>query len=439
MGVSVPVRSAPVLTRVSPVLPAPPVRLRAVLLVGLFAWGVVSLYPRLQAAFQLHDATTGIADYALCMVGPTGPALVRDRAPEFPRLVRRRLLAAVGSERPFAKCGKIAGKVSGRVEVERAHAALASDFREYGGTALSLSALEVPVGALSALAEKAWPFARGGYTKLIKPSLGASEAAHLPAPARPLLGKGLPARAGLYRNVWQEGKGTAVAIGMGSDLSLHVSSDRGVNFRSLGRTDALLERHAERCQSQDGSKIYRLTPREDGSAQLVVFSRQSDEAAPDGSRAADASSELSSLAERTLAIACDERSLMALSFDQKSLRLRACPFGGRCGELPLPSLLREAPADVLVDVAKIKGVTVVSAAVRSTVRVVSSRDEGRTFTPPIVAFDAGEYPDLATGRRPPSKLLALDDRLLLFGGGLRPSEAYPLLASDDQGVSFRTP
>jgi hypothetical protein len=73
------------------------------------------------------------------------------------------------------------------------------------------------------------------------------------------------------------------------------------------------------------------------------------------------------------------------------------------------------------------------------VRVVSSRDEGRSFTPPIVAFDAAEYPELGAARRPPSRLLALGERLLLFGGALKASDGYLLLVSDDQGVSFRAP
>ena len=61
------------------------------------------------------------------------------------------------------------------------------------------------------------------------------------------------------------------------------------------------------------------------------------------------------------------------------------------------------------------------------------------FTPAVVAFDAAEYPELGLGRRPPTRLLALGERLLLFGSAVKGNDAYPLLASDDQGVSFRTP
>ena len=51
-------------------------------------------------------------------------------------------------------------------------------------------------------------------------SLGAVEAAHVPAPARPALGKGLSARATIYRNVWREGTGYGLALGAGSDAAI---------------------------------------------------------------------------------------------------------------------------------------------------------------------------------------------------------------------------
>jgi len=415
------------------------VRLRTLLLLGLLAWGLSSVYPRLQAAFRLHDATVAIADYALCMVGPTGPASIRDRPSDFERLVRRRLVAAGPGERPFAKCGKAAAKVTGKVEVERNHALPAGDFREHGHGTRPLSELGVSVAPLADLAELAWPFARGGYTKLIKPSLGALEAPHQPAPARPGLGKGLPARGDLYRSVWKEGSGFAVAMGFGSELSLHATSDRGISFKSLGRREALIEAHAERCASPDGAQIYRLAPREDGAAQLVFFSSGETASSTAEERQGSTSSELSPMAERVLAVACDERSLVSLSVDRERFRLRGCPFGGRCAELPVPALVLEAGPGTAVDLAKLKGVIVVSVAAPAIVRVVSSRDEGRTFTPPIVAFNAAEYPDLVEGRRTPTRLLALGERLLLYAGAAKSTEAYPLLASDDQGVSFRTP
>jgi hypothetical protein len=238
----------------------------------------------------------------------------------------------------------------------------------------------------------------------------------------------LPARGGVYRNVWREGSGYGVALGAGSDTALYTTSDRGLTFRPLPHHGDVFETHAERCASQDGRKVYRLSPREDGGAQQVLFSLETGTAVL---------SDLAPINERILGSGCDERALVALTADRERLHLRGCPFGGRCGELPLPPLLTGAPATA-VDIAKVKGIIVLSVASEGVVRVVSSRDEGKTFTPPIVACDIAEYPELGL-RRPPARLLGLGERLLLYAGGSKSTDTYPILVSDDQGVSFRTP
>jgi hypothetical protein len=414
---------------VVPAAPAPPLRLRFVLILALVAVGLWSGYPRMQSAFRLHDATVATADYGLCMVGPTGPTLIRDRDSDFQHLVRRRLIASAPSDRPFHRCAKLALSVTGSIDAERLHNLTAAEFREYSGRGNALADLGVSAAPLAKLFSDAWPFARGGYTQLMKPSLGAVEAAHVPPPPRPTLGRGLPAKSGIYRNVWPEGNGFGLALGAGSDTALYSTSDRGVTFRALARRGDVFEQHAERCASLDGRRIYRLTPREDGGAQQVLFSLEGGE---------PQTSELSPINERLLGTACDERSLVVLTADRERLHLRLCPFGGRCGELPLPTSILAAPPSG-VDVAKLKGTVVLSSAQDGVVRVVSSRDEGRSFTPPVVAFDAAEYPELQLARRAPARLISLGERLLLFSGAVKGSDSYPLLASDDQGVSFRTP
>jgi hypothetical protein len=411
-------------------LPLPPFRLRLLLLIGLGAWLLAQSYPRLQAAFALHDLATSLANYALCMAGPTGPSALRDRPIELERLIRRRLIAASGSEQPFAPCAKLARAITGSVESERAHQQSASEFREYGGTALSLPALAVSAAPLKALAARAWPFAQGGYVKLIKPSLGAVEAPHLPAPARPALGSGLPPKAAAYRNVWHEAGEFGLALGAGSELMLYGTRDGGKTFVPLSRRQELIERHAERCQARGASRSYRISPHEDGRLQQALFIDE---------LGRTSLGTLAPISERVLASGCDARSLIVLTRDPERLRLRACPFAGRCGELALPPLIARALPDTEVDLAKVKGVVVLSAARAGVVRVVSSRDDGRSFTPPVVAFDAAEYPELASARPPPARLLSLGDRLLLYAGSERASDAYPVLVSDDQGVSFRAP
>ena len=423
-------RSAEPARPAKPAAPAaPPVRLRFVLLVAGLAALVWSGYPRMRAAFRLHDVTVATADYGLCMVGPTGPTLIRDRDSDFQRLVRRRLIASAPGDRPFQRCAKLARTITERAEAERLHGLTAAEFREYAGRGIALSELGVSAAPLAQLFEDAWPFARGGYTQLIKPSLGAAEAAHVPPPARPALGRGLPARSGVYRNAWREGNGYGVALGFGSESALFVTADRGLTFRPLARRGEPADTRSERCTSADGRRQYHLAPREDGSFEQVLFSLEGGEPSV---------SDLSPMTERVLGAACDERSLVALTAERERLRLRSCPFAGRCGELALPPLL-QAAAPGSVDVAKLKGTLVLSLAQDGVVRVLSSRDEGKTFTPAVVAFDAAEYPELGLARRVPTRLLALGERLLLFGAAAKPADGYPVLASDDQGVSFRTP
>ena len=71
---------------------------------------------------------------------------------------------------------------------------------------------------------------------------------------------------------------------------------------------------------------------------------------------------MSPMTERVLGTSCDERSLVALTVDRERLHLRLCPFGGRCGEVPLPAIA-DCVLAALPDVA-IKGTVVLSQAQR---------------------------------------------------------------------------
>jgi hypothetical protein len=142
------------------------------------------------------------------------------------------------------------------------------------------------------------------------------------------------------------------------------------------------------------------------------------------------------------ALACDERALVALVRAQnaKSSELYACPFGGRCGLFSgprndaLPGLY-----DQTLDLARVHGTTVLAVSTKDTVRVSSSRDEGRTWTPFYVAFDVAEHPEVRADVRVPSRLLTIDARLFLYGAANRATQSYSVLISDDHGASFRTP
>jgi len=119
---------------------------------------------------------------------------------------------------------------------------------------------------------------------------------------------------------------------------------------------------------------------------------------------------------------------------------RICRFRAACVELRLPPLAPGlATPHYPLDLARVDGAIVLAVAAHGLVRVASSRDDGRSWTPYTVAFDRGEYPELAYRMRAPDHLLAMGSRLLLYGGAHREGQSYLVLASDNAGASWRTP
>lgn len=421
-------------------LPRPPIRIRTLLALGLLAGLAWAAYPRATAAWKLHSAASTLANYALCMVGPTGPALLRDNPGEFRVLVRRRLVSSPANERPFAECAKAAGELTGSVEIERAHRATAWSFVEYGGPAadrarhgsrgqLSIDGLRVTTRPVAELAERAWPFARGGWTRLVKPSMGAREAVHPVELPRPAIGRGLPAWRSHYRALAALDGGHLLAVGKGANLSAYRTRDGGVSW-----TPAPLRGAAEvgeRCPA--GERAYTFNLNGDGRLTMVTS------AGPDGPPSSTplAGSELA-----VVASACDADALVAAVKTERGrdANLLVCPYRQRCRALPLP---RFAGVGALprfpLDVARVEGTTVLSVVMHSVVRVASTRDDGRSWTPWTVAFDAAAHPDLHVHVKLPGRLLVLGKRVLLYGGGKTPSETYPLLVSEDLGASWRAP
>jgi hypothetical protein len=73
------------------------------------------------------------------------------------------------------------------------------------------------------------------------------------------------------------------------------------------------------------------------------------------------------------------------------------------------------------------------------VRTVSSRDDGVSWTPFIVAFDREAHSELRVHVSEPTRLLSVGKRVLLYGGAPKPTMTYPVLVSDDLGASWRRP
>jgi len=410
--------------------PRPPIRIRSVLALGLVAWCLFSLVPRALAGYRVHTLATSVADYAVCMAGPTGPALFRDNPAEFARLVHRRIVAAGSNERPFEKCAKHALAITGSAEVARKHALNAASFSDFGLNGIeSTLGLSVTSEPLVSAAHSAWPFVRG-YTALVKPSLGAFEAIHPVGLPRPGVGRGIPGWRGVYRSVKRTPDALWLAFGKGAHLSLLKSTDNGLTWRS-GALAASSD-FAERCTTGDG-RAYEVATSADHDV-LEVNSIEQDGTAH--------ATQLAPESSTVYALACDERALVLLVRAQgsKLSELYNCSFAGRCAVMPGPRP-EAAPGlyEQTLDIARVHGTTVLAVTNRDIVRVTSSRDEGRTWTPFYVAFDVSEHPEVRADVRTPSRLLTVDNRVFLYGGANRSTQSYSVLVSDDHGASFRTP
>jgi hypothetical protein len=413
----------------------PPVRIRTLLLLAALAVIGFKVYPRAQAAWQLHGLASALADYSLCMVGPTGPSLIRDNPGDFSRLVRRRLVSAASEEQPFAACAGLARELTGSEQVAAAHAVSAGRFREYEPGAAptrdqpSLAELAVTSEPLAEMSRRAFPFVRGGYARLVKASLSAHEAVHPIAPAKPALGSGLPSWRAHYRAVHKTQAGFVMAQGQGANLALYETRDAGVSWRRVAPRHEASD-FTERCPIDDDGRSFTFSLSDDGRSTIV------NSLGPDGAPYATV---LAPSDRALIGSACDADGLaVALtSAAGGSAGLWLCPFRRSCAPMRLPDAGGRALA--ISDVARIDGTTVIATLSGSIVRVASSRDAGRSWTPLSVAYDADEDPAGAMGLPPPGRLLALDDRLVLYGGAERSNQAYLLLLSDDSGASWRTP
>jgi len=411
----------------APELPLPPIRLRFVLVLALCGAAVAWLYPRLDAAWKVHGLATALADYGACMVGPTGPALLRDhQLAEFKTLTRRRLVTASAGDAPFERCAPLARALTDDARIEQAHRAAAYTFAEFGATTRAphgIGELAVTPEPLVTQARRAWPLVRG-YAALVKTSLGVKEAPHPVSPPIPALGRGLTPAHAYYRVARALPDGVIFARGAGANLEVFRSTDGGASFKAASL--ALAADFAERCPAGDGRAF---VLRNDGDTTSVM----SVAAAGETTRAALAKS-----GESVLAVACDERALVAAVRPEHATRaaLVQCVFGGPCAALPAPSLGRaELGLDFPLDLARVAGTTVLALKMGVVVRVTSSRDGGASWTPLSVAYDGGEHP--LSALRMPTELMTLGRRVILHGSALRANETYGLLFSDDQGASFR--
>jgi hypothetical protein len=391
---------------------------------SVLAW----LTPRVRAAWQTHELGSAFGDYAVCMAGPSGAQLLRDDLAAFRRLVRRRVVSAAASETPFARCAASAKKITGSDPVERVHRLAAGHFAEHGTAAratVNLDQLQLGLEPLRVSVRESWPFVRGNYTALIKPSLSAREAVHPVAPPDPGVGRGLPPTTGLVKTAYRAREAQFVALGLGDTRAVFQSFDGGASFRSVLDSAGAV---ARRCSGRDPARGFEFSTAADGSLLVTAVAA---EAEPRTSLGVPGE-------HRLLAAACDDQALVLAARREgvERTEFAVCRGERRCEPLALPQMAPFEPlATESFDLTRSAGTTIVAVSQAGIVRVISSRDDGRSWTPPNVAFDAGELTGPARDREPPFRLVSLGQRVLLYGTS-RAGANYALLASDDQGASF---
>jgi hypothetical protein len=428
-------RPQPTVAPVEPAVPSAtrafPVRLRYLVLLLAAGLAVRSFGLRAVAYWQLHTTAAEVANYAACMAGPSGPQLIHDRPAEFWRLLRRRVVGSAPDARPFAACvpSLVALAGGGR---RAAHEARAMDFQEYGAlrgapkTGVAMADLSVSTAGLDELKAAAWPFAPAALDELLRPERTAKVAPHPTPPPRPALGRGLPSRELGYSAVRASGASYLLVAGRGANLSAHRSDDGGTTWVDVDADDPTAAALEGQCSSGDGKARFKL--RETGD-QLRVDSWLSG--------ALETSFALATADSRLLGFACDGAVALAIARSDADARpaFRLCPHLEPCKNLSVPPALRSVPAEgTALSIARVKGVSVISMARDGVVRVISSRDDGATWTPPIVAYARD---DQGGGAAAPTHLLSLGSKLLLYAGGRGATDTYASLLSSDFGASWQ--
>lgn len=410
-----------------PEVPAdgPGLRLRYVLLVALTGLLVASGYPRAKAAWKLHDQASALGNYGLCMVGPTGPNVIRAGGHEFSQLLRRRLLSAEATDQPFAACKALYEQYFER-EGGMTQAP-AGDFQEYGTSApvssANLAALVPNVERLAELSAQAWPFHRKPYLELVRPSTHAKEAPHPVEFPIPVLGSGLIADGALYRTAWVAGGRAFVAMGHGVNLGLYESADGGQTWQRTALSAPGVAEHAGRCAGDDGQQSFTF---EQEGGKLTVVSLMGDDPVAKTTLRIKATPRSSSCDLTTAVFVAEPDN------EEESELAVLCQHGGRCGRLQVP------PTWIArgFDIAQIKEVTVLASVAGGVVRVRSSRDHGKTWTPATVALDAYSA-GISAADVEAVHLQPVGERLLLWVTGGAAQRSYPLVVSEDLGASFR--
>ena len=388
-------------------------------------WGL----PRARAAWRLHDTAVLFADYGLCMAGPTGAVALRDQPSEFWRLVRRRLVASNSDERVFAGCAALAFRLTGASSVADAHQVQAGRFAEWGmpGATVDLNQIGRTLPDLSEMGQAAWPFLRSGVAVLVKPSLGAKEAMHPLETAKPGAIVGLQLHGRLLRSRRITERGLFVVASNGHDTRAVRSRDRGRNWTPTSPWQAALEGTSDRCSSDGSERAFGLDGHRANTGPAIVYYN---------SDVKTGQSVLGGPNHHIVSLGCDESAAVVIAdAGNREYGIWQCSSDLPCRALPTPPILQGLLADG-IDIARIRGAIVIAITQGPVVRVVSSRDEGRSYTPFTIALDHADSVIAEKGRYFPAQLLAIGGSVVMVEEAESISMPALALVSNDFGASW---
>src|SRR5690606_2004858 len=181
--------------------------------------------------------------------------------------------------------------------------------------------------------------------------------------------------------------------------------------------------HAGRCAGNDARQSFTF---EQESGKLTVVSLMGDDPVHKTTLRIKATPRSSSCDSGTAVFIAEPDN------DEESELAVLCQHGGRCGRLQVPATWTAEGFDV----AQLKGVTGLASIAGGVLRVRSSRDHGKTWTPATVALDT-KSAGLSSSQVKRVHLKPVGERLLLWVTGDSSQRRYPMVVSEDFGASFR--